>query len=121
MHCIEPKVEPWSGRSTSQSFLKSSSSSLCSRKMLKLCSLENISKVSKMLVSKQACIRTLKEQVNNIHNDLVQREGEQRRVHLHVDNREVIHLEIKNDLDMVKENLEKTLSSRESIGELAVS
>lgn len=74
-----------------------------------------------MLVSKQACIRTLKEQVNNIHNDLVQREGEQRRVHLHVDNREVIHLEIKNDLDMVKENLEKTLSSRESIGELAVS
>jgi hypothetical protein len=39
--------------------------------MLKLCSLENISKISKMLVSKQACIKTLKEQVENIHNDLV--------------------------------------------------
>jgi superfamily II helicase len=117
---IKPKVEPCSGRSTSQSFLKSSSSSLRSRKMFKSCSLENISKVS-MLVSKQTCIRTLKEQVENIPNDMVQREGEQRRAHVHVDNKEVIHLKVKNDLDMVKVNLEKTLCSCESISELAVS
>jgi hypothetical protein len=74
-----------------------------------------------MLVSKQTCIRTLKEQVENIPNDMVQREGEQRRAHVHVDNKEVIHLKVKNDLDMVKVNLEKTLCSCESISELAVS
>jgi hypothetical protein len=33
----------------------------------------------------------------------------------------VIHLEVKNDLDMVKENIEKTLSSCESIDELVIS
>ncbi len=49
MHFIKPKVEPGLGRSTPQSFFKSLSS-LHLRKMSKLCSLESISKVSKMLV-----------------------------------------------------------------------
>jgi hypothetical protein len=53
---------------------------------------------------------------------LVQRKGdEQRRAHLHVDNREVIHYEVKNDLDKVKANLEKTLSSCEPTNGLVVS
>ncbi len=52
MRFLKPKVEPGSGRSTSQNLFKSSSS-LHSRKMLKLCSLESLSKVSRMLVSKQ--------------------------------------------------------------------
>jgi hypothetical protein len=50
---------------------------------------------------------------------LVQKEGEQSRVHLHVDNREVIHHEAKND--RVKADLEETLSSCESMGGLVIS
>ncbi len=52
---------------------------------------------------------------------MVQKKGdEQRRVHLHVDNREVIHCEVKNDLDRVKADLEKTLSSCEPTSGLVV-
>lgn len=59
MYSIKPKVEPGSSMSTSQKLFKSSSS-LHLGKMLMLCSLESISKVSEMLVSKQVCIETLK-------------------------------------------------------------
>jgi hypothetical protein len=49
MRSIKPKVEPCLGKSTPQSFFKSLSS-LRLGKMSKLCSLESISKMSKMLV-----------------------------------------------------------------------
>jgi hypothetical protein len=49
MHFIKPKVELGLGKSTPQSIFKYLSS-LCLGKMSKLCSLESISKMSKMLV-----------------------------------------------------------------------
>ncbi len=52
---------------------------------------------------------------------MVRKEDEQRRAHLHVNDRMVIHRDVKNDLDRVKENLENVLSSWESVGGLEVS
>lgn len=73
-----------------------------------------------MLVYKQACIGTSKEQVEKKQNDLVQKEAKQKRAHLHVDDIMVIHRDIKNDLNKVKANLENALSSWESMGRLEV-
>ncbi len=109
MRFLKPKVEPSLGRSTSQNLFKSSSS-LHSRKMSKLCR-KHIQSVNDVGFKTNACIRTLKKEVEKIHSNLVQKEGEQRRAHLHVDNRKVIHHEVKNDLDKVKAYLEKTLFS----------
>lgn len=114
MRFIKPKVELGLGKSTPQSIFKYLSS-LCLGKMSKLCSLESISKMSKMLVWKQTCVRTLKEQVEKDLNALVREEAEQRRAHLHVNDRMVIHRDVKNDLDRVKENLENVLSSWEDL------
>jgi hypothetical protein len=43
------------------------------------------------------------------------------RPYLHVNDRMVIHCDVKNDLDKVKANLENVLSSWESVGGLEVS
>jgi hypothetical protein len=51
---------------------------------------------------------------------LAQREVKQRRAYLHVDDRIMIHHEVKNDLDKVKVDLENALSSWESMGGLEV-
>jgi hypothetical protein len=51
---------------------------------------------------------------------LAQREVEQRRACLHVDDKIMIHHEVKNDLDKVKANFENVLSSWESMGGLEI-
>ncbi len=92
---------------------------LSSSKMLTPCNVEEISKVYDLLVTKQSYILGLKEQINGMQKNLVQKEGEQKCAHLIVDIRLAMHTEAKTKVDKVKAKLkevENALSLSISMG-----
>jgi len=66
-----------------------------------------ISKVSDLLVTRQSYILGLKEQINGMQKNLVQKEGEQKHVHLIVDIRLAMHTKAKTKVDKVKLELKE--------------